>query len=147
MTIRSVYEDPRTTTRDPALLAKRAGTTVKSAKAFLRAEGSAQTVEQWRRPSSRASHSAYAPTGAPAGHWQADVVFLDDCKGVNDKRRAILTVLNTTSRFAVARPLLNAKASTAASAMENILVELQARRKRITVLRVDGGGEFKKEFA
>lgn len=147
MTLRSVYEDPRTTTRDPALLAKRAGTTLKSAKAFLADEASAQTAEQWRRPSSRAAYTAYAPTGAPEGHWQADVIFFDDYRGVNDKRKAILTVLNTTSRFALARPLLNAKAGTVAAAMEDILDELARLRKKVTVLRVDGGGEFKGAFA
>ena len=146
MTLRSVYEDPRTTTRDPVLLAKRAGTTVKSAKAFLADEASAQTAEQWRRPSSHAAYTAYAPTGAPEGHWQADVIFFDDYRGVNDKRKAILTMLNTTSRFALARPLLNAKAGTVAAAMKDILDELARLRKKVTVLRVDGGGEFRGAF-
>lgn len=147
MTLRGVYENPRTTTRDPALLAKRAGTTVKSAKAFLANEASAQTAEQWRRPSSRAAYTTYAPTGAPEGHWQADTVFFDDYRGANDKRKAILTVLNTTTRFASARPLLNVKAETVAAAMEDILEELARMRKKVTTLRVDGGPEFKKEFA
>ena len=31
-----IYEDPRRTSRDPAVLAKRAGVSIKSAKAFLR---------------------------------------------------------------------------------------------------------------
>ena len=113
MTLREVYDNPKTTTRNAALLAKRAGTTVKSEKAFLATQTGAAVRTAWRRPSAY----NFAPTGGPAGHWQSDVMYLDDYRGVNDKRRAILTVLNTTSRFAIARPLLNAKASTVTKAM------------------------------
>ena len=66
MTLKSVYEDPRTSTRDPALLAKRAGVTVESAKSFLRDQTSSQVAQQWRKPA--ASSGVYAPTGAPPGH-------------------------------------------------------------------------------
>jgi hypothetical protein len=54
-----------------------------------------------------------------------------------------LTVLNTTSRYAVARPLLNSKAPTVAAALDDILDQLEAEERPITVLRVDGGSEFK----
>ncbi len=136
MTLRSVYENPRTSTRDAKLLAKRAGTTVKSARAFLRTVGSAKVSAGWRRPAS----AQLAPTGAPQDHWQADVIWFDDYRGVNDRRKAILTVLNTTTRYAIARPLLNAKAGTVAAAMADIL---DRDKPRIKVLRVDGGSEFK----
>ena len=53
----------------------------------------------------------YAPTGAPQGHWQADVIYLRDYKSVSACHKAILNVLNTTTRFAHARPLLDAKAA------------------------------------
>ena len=66
-------------------------------------------------------------------------MFLDDYRGVNDKRRAIRTVLNTTSRFAIVRPLLNTKASTVAEAMVNIFA---SEKPTITTLRVDGGAEW-----
>ena len=107
MTLKSVYEDPLTSTRDPALLAKRAGVTVKSAKSFLHDQSSSQVAQQWRKPA--ASSGVYAPTGAPPGHWQADVIFFEDYQGVNDRRKAMLTVLHTTTRYAVVRPLLSTK--------------------------------------
>ena len=66
MTLRSVYEDTLTSTRDPALLAERAGVTVKSAQTFLRDEASAQVSRQRRKPTA----DNYAPTGAPQGYWQ-----------------------------------------------------------------------------
>ena len=138
MTLRSVYEDPHTSTRDPALLAERAGVTIKSAKTFLRDEASSQVAKQWRKPSA----DNYAPTGAPAGHWQADVIYLKDYKGVNTRRMAILTVLNTTTRFVHARPLLDATAERVAEAMSSIL----DNENSIKALRIDGGSEFKKEF-
>ena len=144
MTLKSIYDDPRTTTRDPTLLAERAGTTVESAKTFLRNQASSQVREQWRKPPQ--DSGAYAPTGAPAAHWQADVTFLEDFKGVNDRRMAILTVIHTTTRYAVARALLHAKAADTRRAMEDILDELQRLRMPIKVLRVDGGGEFKGAF-
>ena len=139
MTLRSVYEDPHTSTRDPALLAERAGVTIKSANTFLRDEASSQVAKQWRKPSA----DNYAPTGAPAGHWQADVIYLKDYKGVNTRRMAILTVLNTTTRFVHARPLLDATAARVAEAMASILEQIG---EAIKVLRIDGGSEFKKDF-
>lgn len=145
MTLKSVYEDPLTSTRDPTLLAKRAGVTVKSAKSFLRDQASSQVAKQWRKPS--ASSGAYAPTGAPPGHWQADVIFFEDYQGVNDRRKAMLTVLHTTSRYAVVRPLLSAKSEKTAEAMRSLLDEIAVSRRQIKVLRVDGGGEFKGAFA
>ena len=144
MPLKSVYEDPLTSTRDPTLLAKRAGTTVKSAKAFLRDQASSQLARQWRKPS--ASSGAYAPTGAPPGHWQADVIFFEDYQGVNARRKAMLTVLHTTTRYAVVRPLLSAKAEKTAEAMRSVLEEIAGSRRQIKVLRVDGGGEFKGVF-
>ena len=138
MTLRSVYEDTLTSTRDPALLAERAGVTVKSAKTFLRDEASAQVSRQRRKPTA----DNYAPTGAPQGYWQADVIYLEDYKGVNMRRKAILTVLNTTTRFAHARPLLDATAERVAEAMSSIL----DNENSIKALRIDGGSEFKKEF-
>ena len=89
MTLREVYDSPKTTTRNAALLAKRAGTTVKSAKAFLATQSNAAVRTAWRKPSGE----QFAPAGGPAGHWQADTLFLDDYSGANDKRRVVLTVI------------------------------------------------------
>ena len=142
-TLHEVYEDPRASTRNAPLLAERAGTSVKSAQAFLRNEASAQTTQGRKKPAQNGHN--YAPTGAPADHWQADTVWLTDYRGVNDKRKVILTVLNTTSRYAAARPLLDAKAERVAAALGDIIDELEAGGRRIKVLRVDNGSEFKKE--
>ena len=139
--IRAIYENPRTSTRDAVLLAKRSGVDLKTAQAFLRNEASSQTSAQWKKPP-QSGHN-YSPTGAPAGNYQADVIFLEDYKGVNAKRKAILTVMNTTSRYAAARPLLNNKAPTVAAALEDILDQLEGEGRNVVVLRVDGGSEFK----
>ena len=133
------------TTRNPKLLAQRAGVAVASAQAFLRKQASAQTSEQWRKPSQH-SHS-YAPTGAPADNYQSDVVFMSGFGGVNDKRRAILTLLNTTTRFAAARPILSAKAPAVAAGMASILDELAGQGRSVSVIRVDGGSEYKADTA
>ena len=58
-TLGEIFNDPRKTSRDPAVLAKRAGTTVKSAKAFLRDQGVAQLRQRAVKPTS----DSYAPTG------------------------------------------------------------------------------------
>ena len=142
-TLREVYEDPRTSTRNAALLASRAGTTLKSAQAFLRNEASAQVTQAWKKPA-QDGHN-YAPTGAPADHWQADTAWFTDYRGVNDKRRAALTVLNTTTRYAAARPLIDAKSSRVAEALDEIIDELEAGGRHVAVLRVDNGPEFKGE--
>ena len=134
MTLREVYNDPKTSTRNAELLAKRAGTSVKSAKAFLATQASAAVRTAWRKPTSE----QFAPAGGPAGHWQVDTLFLDDYRGVNSKRRAILTLLNTTTRYAIARSLLNVKAATVSAAMEDIL---STEKPVITILRVDQGPE------
>jgi len=153
MTLRSVYDDPATSTRDPKLLAERANTTLKSAQAFLTAEASAQSAVSYRRPKSNSTlaHSSYAPSGAPEGHYQADVIAFELYKGVNKKRKFILTVLHTTTRMAYARGLLDRKSWRVAEAFDDILrndkLMSERRQRKIKVLRVDGGGEFKDEFA
>jgi hypothetical protein len=134
-TLREIYENPRTSTRNAELLARRAGTTIKSAKAFLATQMSAAVRTAWRRPSAE----QFAPAGAPAGHWQADVMYLGDYKGVNDKRTAVVTLMNTTTRYAIVRPLLNAKAATVAAALEDVF---ETEHPKIEILRVDGGPEW-----
>jgi hypothetical protein len=140
MTLRDIYDNPKTTTRNPSLLAKRAGTTVKSAKAFLASQSSSVVRTAWHRP----SLAQFAPAGGPAGHWQADVLFLDLYKGANDKYKALLLLLNTTTRYAIVRPLRHAKAVDSAASFDDILATEQPK---IKILRVDGGVEWKKDFA
>lgn len=146
-TIRQTYDNPRTTTRDPVLLARRAGVLVASAREFLRKEGSASINKKWRKPPG--GSPAYAPTGAPKDHWQADVIWIPAYKAVIKDHTAILTVLNTTTRFAIARPVMSNKGVDVAPAMESILEELRKSRpkKLVHTLRLDGGSEFKAETA
>jgi hypothetical protein len=140
-TLEEVYNDPKTTSRNPKLLAQRAGVTVAEARNFLKEETSANINKQFIQPP--AGSSAYSPTGDLPDHWQADVIYFDILKGHNDKKKAILTVLNTTNRFALARALTNNKSATVATAMTSILDELATLGRNFMRLRVDGGSEFK----
>jgi hypothetical protein len=76
---------------------------------------------------------------------KADVIWFPAYESVNKGHTAILTVLNTTTRFAVARPLKSNKGESVAPAMESILEELRKSRpkKLVHTLRLDGGSEIK----
>ena len=137
MTLREVYDNPKTTTRNAALLAKRAGVTLKSAKAFLAAQSGAEVRVAWRRPSAE----QFAPTGGPQGHWQGDTLYLDQYRNANDKRGAILTLLNSTTRYAIARPLLNVKAASIAAALEDIFSEEKPKIKVRGLMQGPSGGK------
>ena len=84
MTLRSVFDDPGTTTRDPHLLATRAGVTLNSAKAFLSKQSAAQTMRQHQTP----PLAAFAPSGDVYGTWLGDTIYLRDLAGVNSHRGA-----------------------------------------------------------
>ena len=152
MGLREVFEDPRTTTRDAALLAQRARVTLKSAQAFLRASAASQVSRVLRRP----PDDAYAPTGGHEGEYLADVIYLRDYSGVNKHRGAILTLLGVNSRYAYARGLVmdasdksrGVSAAKTTAAMESILAENESDRAiPIAAVRADGGPEFKGQFA
>ena len=98
MTLKSVYDNPKTNTRNPSLLAKRANVTLKSAQAFLRDQQSSQVSKRAIKP----PDSSYAPTGGPYGEYLGDVIFFSDYAGVNAKRASILTIMGANSRFACA---------------------------------------------
>ena len=85
--IKAVFDDPRTTSRAPATLAARAGTSAKAAAGFLRDQAAAQITRRATRP----PDDAFAPTGGPRGEYLADVVYLRDYAGVNNQRTCILT--------------------------------------------------------
>ena len=142
-----IYEDPRRTSRDPAVLAKRAGVSIKSAKAFLREQASAQLRQRAVRP----PPEAYAPSGAVFGTWAADIVYLRDYAGVNDKRAYLLILIELNSRYAYVRAMTNAKAASAAAAMSDILAQNGADVADgvapILRVRSDNGSEFSGEFA
>ena len=101
-TLREVYENPSTSTRNPALLAKRSGTTLKSAQAFLRDQPAAQISRRVKPP----SRKNFAPTGAAHGVWLIDTMYLREYAGVNSKRGAIFTAVNPNTRYAYARGLV-----------------------------------------
>ena len=69
--IKQVFDDPRTSSRNAATLAKWAGSTTKAAAAFLRD----QAANQIRKKATKPPESDYAPTGGARGDWLADVIF------------------------------------------------------------------------
>ena len=140
--LRKVYDNPATTSKRANILASRAGVLLEDAEKFLKHEQTAQQSKQFVKPKDL---NHYSPTGAEKYHWQSDVLFFNDFRGVNDKRIAILTVLNTTTRLVYARPLLGVKSSEIAHALKSIIDEISADGLKIIELRVDGGSEYKGE--
>ena len=140
-----VYADPATSTKSPSLLAKRTNEiystnyTPAQAKKFLSSQSSYEINKKHIKPNAE----DFAPTGAPVGHWQSDVIYFDLLKGKNDMQKAILTVLNTTTRYVYARGLISNKSSDVSKALDDILTEMKKDNKHINTLRVDGGSEFK----
>ena len=147
MTIKQVFDNPATTTRNPELLAKRAGVPLKSAQAFLRDQAASQITKRAVKP----PDSAYVPTGGKRGEWLGDVIYLQDYKGVNKQRTAIFTLLEVNSRYVYARALTKATSAKTAEAMEEILAQNATEVKRgvapILAVRTDGGPEMAGEFA
>ena len=147
-TIKAVFDNPATTTRNPELLAKRAGVTVQSARAFLRDQTASQITKRAVKP----PDSAYVPTGGGRGLWLGDVIYLRDYAGVNKKRECILALVGVNSRYVYARALTKATAAKTAEALADIL-EQNAEDARggvvapIEAVRTDGGPEMSGAFA
>ena len=146
--IKHVFDDPRTTSRNPSTLAKRAGVSLQAATAFLRDQSAAQITKRAHKP----PEEDYAPTGGPRGEYLADVIYLREYAGVNKKRECILTLMGVNSRYVYARALTKATAAKAAEALADIL-EQNAEDARggvvapIQAVRSDGGPEMAGEFA
>ena len=138
-----IYKDPANTSRNPKLLAERAGVSVPTARKFLSQQIGAIINEKHVKPPP--GSAKYSPAGDHPDYWQADVIFFEKYKSKNLQHKAILTVLNTTTRYALARPLKSKDAESTCKALENILDEIKKLKKKIIVLRVDGGSEFKGE--
>ena len=119
MSLASVYADPATTTRDPALLSKRAGVPIAHARAFLRDQGSAQVRKRVSKPSA----AQFSPTGDLPGTYAADVMFLADYSSVNAGRTCILTLQQVNTRYVLARALTKATSAKTAEALLEILEE------------------------
>jgi len=155
MTLRSVFDDPGTTTRDPHLLATRAGVTLNSAKAFLSKQAAAQTMRQHQTP----PLAAFAPSGDDYGTWLGDTIYLRDLAGVNSHRGAIFTIIEVNSRYAYCRAIVmmasakerGVSSAKVAAAMRSILEQnaadvAQGKVAPILAMRTDGGPEHSGEF-
>ena len=144
--LQETYDNPRLTTRNPAILAKRAGTSVANAKRFLNSLESVQLGKQALRP----PVSEMSPTGDKIGTYLCDVVFLKDYASLkeNQKRSCILTLLEVNSRFAICRGLKSASSAQTAEALEDILQQVAKIETlpKIVKIRCDGGAEFKGDF-
>ena len=146
--IKAIFDDPKTSTRNAALLAKRAGVTPKAAADFLRDQAASQITKRATKP----DESAYAPTGGPRGEWLGDVIYLRDYEGVNKQRGCILTLLEVNSRFVYARALTAATSAKTAEALVDILEQntgdvADSNVAPIVRLRTDGGPEFAGKFS
>ena len=146
--IKTVFDDPRTTSRAPATLAKRAGTSSKAAAGFLRDQAAAQITRRATRP----PDDAFAPTGGPRGEYLADVIYLRDYAGVNNQRTCILTLLGVNSRYVYGEALTAATAPKTAEALKRMLARNAGDARGgvvapIEKIRSDGGPEFAGEFA
>ena len=146
--IKATYDNPRTSSRNPATLAKRAGVNTAAAAAFLRDQAASQITKRAKKPPER----DFAPTGGPRGEYLADVIYLREYRGVNKKRECILTLLGANSRYVYARALTKATAAKTAEALTDILDQNKKDTRGgvvapITAIRSDGGPEFAGAFA
>ena len=97
--MRAVYDDPATSTKDPKLLAERAGVSVAAARGFLTRQASAQIDRAYTKPPAE----AFAPTGDAYGTYLVDTVYFRDEAGANDHHGAILIAIEANTRYAYAR--------------------------------------------
>ena len=145
--IKSIFEDPKTTTRNPKLLAERANVSVKIATSFLRDQSGAQI-----RKTHRIDKSSFVPTGGVRGTYLADVMYLRDYAGFNKKRTCILTLMEVNSRYVYARAMISATSAFTAEAFQDIYEQnISDSSKniiaRIEYLRCDDGPEFSGNFS
>ena len=141
--IKATYDDPRTSSRNPATLAKRAGVTPAAAAAFLKDQVSRQISKRAHKP----SDEDFAPTGGPRGEYLADVIYLREYAGVNKTYKCILTLLGVNSRYVYARALTKATSAKTAEALASILEQNKKDTRDgvvapIYAIRSDGGPEF-----
>lgn len=132
-------EDPNLT---PLELALKAGVSVQTAKSFLKkTDIKIQPLEK------NTNEIFYVPCGSDKpGHFQADIMYMTDFKSQNKQFTCVLTILETTTRCPYARGLKSAKAPHVLAAIEEMITEIKADKKKIYYMRVDGGPEFKSEF-
>ena len=153
--LKKVFYTTRTTTKDAKVLAKRADTSTKTAREFLKKQKAVQVTRRYIKPK---NITDYAPTGAERGEYEGDVIYFKDYAGLNKGKSAIFTILETNSRYVYARALTKANALKLKEAMMEILVQntedvlkgVEDISKGVIApilkLRLDGGGEFKAGF-
>ena len=130
--LKSIYDDPATTTKNKRILARRAGTKQVEAEKFLKSLAAVQ-VTQKALPSSQIH---YVPTSGPSGMYLCDVFYLKDYLGKNQKRSSVFTVMNINTRYAYSRALTSPVTSKkAADALKSILTEIK-NLKYVVVLGV-----------
>jgi hypothetical protein len=154
-TLSEIYNDPKSTTKNPAILAKRAGVSQALAKRFLSNLGSAQVTKAHTAP----HPDSYVPLSQPVGTYVGDVIFFKDFSSVNKGFGAIFTLINSNSRYAYCRPIkvdhlshtsttrMGVTSKKIADAMRSILEE-NSRDKAATILALvmDNGPENAGEF-
>jgi len=145
--IKAIFEDPKTTTRNPKILAERANVSIKAATSFLQDQHGSQI-----RKKHRADKSSYVPTGGNRGLYLADVMYLRDYAGLNKKRSCILTLMEVNSRYVYARPMISATSEHTASAFQDMYEQNLGESSagiiaKIEFIRCDDGPEFSGDFS
>ena len=146
--IKEVFDNPRTTSRNAATLAARAGVSRKAAAAFLRD----QAASQIRQKSHQTTRSRLRADWWGSRRVAGRCYLLREFAGVNTVRECILTLLGVNSRYVYAGALTKATSAKTAEALTDIL-EQNAEDVRggvvapIQAIRSDGGPEFAGEFA
>lgn len=145
--IKAIFEDPKTSTRNPKLLAERANVSIKAATSFLKDQHGSQIRKQHR-----ADKSSYVPTGGIRGLYLADVMYLRDYAGFNKKRTCILTLMEVNSRYVYARSMISATSENTAAAFQDMYEQNMAESEKkviakIEYVRSDDGPEFSGHFS
>jgi len=81
-----IYKDPANTSRNPKLLAERAGVSVPTARKFLSQQIGAIINEKHVKPP--VGSAKYSPAGDKPDYWQADVIFFEKFKSKNLQHKA-----------------------------------------------------------
>ena len=100
--IKETYENPALSSKDPKILAERAGVRQVEAKRYIQNLGASQVTKQHTAPNPK----TYVPLCNKYGHYCADVIFFKDYASVNKKNGAISTMINSNSRYVYCRPII-----------------------------------------
>jgi len=144
-TLKEVYDE--THEKNPIKLAELSGKSVSYVKSFLKKNvAELEVISDSKIDLSKVD---YVPAGSYSNnHYQADITFLHDYKRLKDNKKhvGILTVLNTTTRKAYARPIKSTEGNGVMNAMKEIIEEARVNGTGIDILRTDNGSEFQSKF-